>query len=705
MKLFFISFFLEIFSGCSGSGSLQTAYWVSPDGNDAWPGTQEQPLATLDKAQEAIRLLPVNDRVGVTVTLRAGQYRLKQPLVFEPQDSGTKKSSIIYQAAPGETAVISGSIAAQNWSLVDTKLNIYRSSVGQVKTRQLYVNGQRRVRAKTEDYPPGFYPNFNTGGIQFIPTTTLNPNLWGNVKNIEAVILTQWKMMRVPLSSVNPTCSVCSPPKNAPTTIPGVIKMQEPAWNNANLLSELWSFWQVTWFENAYQFLDEPGEWYLDENAGVLYYIPMPGEDMSQAEVELPILESLLQGTVSNIRFQGLTFAYATWLGASSNNGYVADQAGQILIGKGYQKNDIGHFQNTFDTPANISFSASQNIELRGNIFKHLGAVGVAFRAGSQNNIIQDNLFKDISSSAIQLGGVSAEDAHPVNAQQIVFNNLIHNNMIRETGREYYDSAGIFAGFTQNTTISNNTIVDVSWSGISMGWGWGLLDPGSFLGLPGATPNPWGSYTQPTPNANNQIVRNRIDSFLNKVWDGGAIYTTGQQGSSAQNGLLIQGNVATSRNPALGGNTFYDDGGSRYITLKQNVSLHNPTGKMFFGPLPSSQDPFYLAVSLPCQPKYGALCLLLTFFPYDLDIIPYGSDIGGCRTYGDITYQENYFLNKEFFDICPYTDSSGISYPTNLAYVNNVLISKTSDVPPELLDAAGVQSTPATIPSEEWLRP
>ena len=156
---------------------------------------------------------------------------------------------------------------------------------------------------------------------------------------------------------------------------------------------------------------------------------------------------------------------------------------------------------------------------------------------------------------------------------------------------EYVDAAGIFVGFTRHTLISCNTIVDVPWSGIAMGWGWGLLDPGSFPGVPGAESGEWGFYTTPTPNSENRIVNNRIHSFLNVLWDGGAIYTTGQQGISMADALLIEGNVASGKRPLAGGNTFYTDGGSRYIKLKNNVSFDNPQGVTDFGPPPLANDP------------------------------------------------------------------------------------------------------------------
>jgi hypothetical protein len=83
--------------------------------------------------------------------------------------------------------------------------------------------------------------------------------------------------------------------------------------------------------------------------------------------------------------------------------------------------------------------------------------------------------------------------------------------------------------------------------------------------------------------------------------------------------------------------------------------------------------------------------------PSELDGAAYGSDIGGCVTYGDIAFIGNAWLQppmksemelnnffyallsggklipyspEGFFDICPYS-SGGVSYPTNLSYSGN----------------------------------
>ncbi len=699
------------------------SFWVSTQGSDSNPGTEQAPFRTLQRARDAVRALGAEwfEYDDVVVYIEEGTYRLEQPLELSGMDSGRNNHDVVYSASPGAHPVISGAIEVTDWSLYYAPLGIYRASVGSHTSRQLYVNGNRATRAQTTSNPAGFLPSWTAGGIEFIPTT-LNPeawrdaSTWKNPQDIEAVLVTQWKMMRVPFESITPY--------SFPTN--GLITLQQPAWNNANVYWDKdtmapgeWSFWEVTRFENAYEFLTQPGQWYLDKTEGWLYYIPLSGEDINQADVELPILETLIdgQGTqelpIHHIRFEGLTFSYATWLSPSSNQGYVSDQSGQLLLGSDHQYNIIGHDQHVVPTPANLSFVFASQIVFYGNIFEHLGGAALYFGSGSLQNIVKSNLFTDISSSAIILGAVTQSDSHPTHPGYVLDSNLITNNLIRSVAKEYVDAAGIFIGFTSRTTISHNTIVDVPWAGIAMGWGWGLLDVGSFPGLPHATSGMWGTYTTPTPNNNSAILQNRIDDFLNVLWDGGAIYTTGQQGPSLPAGLLMMGNVATGKRASGGGNTFYTDGGSRYIQVYSNASYDNPIGVTFYGPPPQIGDPFYFQ-----YPLY-----------YLQNDLPYGSDSGGCVTYGDIDFSDNYWLEapipanivtynafyfallhfypyseKGFFNICPYS-SEGISYPINLSYQNNHLIASKGDIPNFILSQAGVQSRPSTIPEDRWQLP
>jgi hypothetical protein len=726
--------------------------WVAPNGDDANPGTQGSPFRTPARALEAIGATAAGQPAGdaVTVVFADGTYRLARPLTFDPRRFGPNGPHVTLRAAPGANPVLSGAVQVKGWTLHDKSRKLYRAEVGSSESRQLYVDGIRATRARTGVPggldPAGFLPSpvvpapppahqqsaetkpyVITGGIRYLPTplnpaSWRDPAKWTHLTDVEAVIETQWKMMIVPLAGL-------TPPRGK---TPGLLTLRQPAWTNANLFFQtrpgtcepdkpgIWSFWQVTRFENAFEFLDEPGEFYLDRGdprRHVLYYIPRAGEDLATADVELPVLETLVEGIgtperpVANLSFEGLTFAYASWLQPGGAQGYVSDQSGFLATGAASRPNVIGHLEEVERTHGNLRFAHVRNLRFVRNRFLLLGGAALDLGPGSQDVLVSRNTFRDTSAAAIQLGGVSKTDARPPVPGQATQRNTIENNLIVATGRDFVDSAAIFLGFASDTEVRHNTIAHVPWSGIAIGWGWGLLDAKSFPGLPCARSGQWGTFSTPTINRHNTIAHNRISHFLENRWDGGAIYSTGQQGLSMDDPLRIEGNVADHKSSGGGGNTFYTDGGSRYVLLRGNVSYENPIGRVNLGPPPQLGDP------LP-----GPQIALL-------NVVPYGGDIGGCRTYGDIRYENNYwrellipleervlallstyasrllklqppvdlYTKQGFFNVCPYIQD-GVSYPTNLTYAGNRDILGEWEVPRSILDAAGVQPEPEEEP-------
>jgi hypothetical protein len=640
------------------------SFWVSPHGSDANPGSRGRPFATPARARDAVRGVPRAARRGVRVNLLGGVYRLGSPLRLDARDSGGAGGDVVWRAAQGARPVISGAVAVAGWKLYDRERNIYRARVrapraAVVRTRQLYVDGRRAVRARSAPNPEGFE---RTAAGYTAPDDALAH--WRNPRAIELVTDTQWKSMRCPVAAVDGR----------------EITMRQPCWTNVNVFPSLWSFQLLTSIENAYELLDEPGEWYLDEPGRWLYYMPRSGQRMSRARVELPVLQQLVDGRgtlahpIRHIRFEGIAFEYATWLGPSGPNGYAADQGGFHLVGPGHEPNQVGHDPDTTRTPGNVRFRFARDLQFRDDAFVHLGAVGLDLDTGSQRNAVVGNRFVDTSAAAIQVGGVEKVDHHPPHAGEATRDNRIADNVVRHSGREYSDAPGIALGYTTRSTVSHNDIADVPWAGIALGWGWGLVDPGRYLGLPGAEQmiesqiQRWGVYDTPTTSNGNRILHNRIQRFLTKLWDGGAIYTVGRQGTSLRSGELIEGNVASGKRAAAGGNVFYTDGGSRYITLRANVSLNNPPGTMDFGPcLASGTDLF-------------PLCSLT-------GVVPYGSDRGGCRPYGDIAFVSNDFEHPHFYtDACPYPP-----YPIDVDDRTNQTIAGPQDVPPQILSKAGLQ--------------
>lgn len=631
-------------------------YWVATNGDDTASGDFNHPFLTIQHAQAVIQNNSLRGVNTIYVNIKGGTYRLSNALTFSQNDSGTSNAPVVYRAASGEQPEISGGTQITGWTLHDAGLNIWQAQTT-INTsslpRQLYVNGVRATRARTPQYPNYYTPNAT--GYDYSYTSGSDPQIppnWNNPTVVEAVTVTQWKMMRCPVDHLNINTSVV---------------LQAPCITNANYYPYPWNFHLLSWFENAYEFLDTPGEWYLDPVSKILYYIPLAGENIAAADVELPILQTLMQGTnVSNMSFIGLRFRYATWFDPNSANGYVCDQSGFHLNGTSHSVNLTGHDPDAVPTPGNVNFSYAQNIIFSNNIFEHLGAVALYLGTGSQNNQIVNNTFNDISSAGIQLGGISQVDHHPSEPAQLTSNNLISNNLVQYIGQEFYDAAGIYIGFTTHSVVQHNDVLHVPWAGIAIGWGWGLLDPGGFPGLPNATPFLWGTYTTPSAAHMNQIINNNIQYFLEQLWDGGAIYSTGFQGTSITDGQLIAQNVAENKRTLAGGNTFYTDGGSRYITLNQNVSLNNPQGYVDFGPCGKSSS-------------FTDLCPTT-------NVVHYGTDMGGCVTYGDLIFENNYFGPiLTYYNICK-------NGPIRMSFINNITVSSSAQIPSSILNSAGRQN-------------
>ena len=665
IRIYFLLVLVILISSCTPGTSNRSCtldYWVSTLGDDAGNGSIASPFKTIDKARLAVRGNGQKGLCTINVNIKGGVYTLQQPIAFDAQDSGSPQNKVVYKAESGNNSpvIISGGLAVTDFTC---NSNLCMATVPNlpagIMPRQFYVDESRAIRARSN---PGQSVNLNyirvpNGYTQILPQPFSNPEL------IEAVTTTQWKMMRCPVASLTG----------------GTLIMQNPCWNNANTYPVPWNFQILSWLENAPEFLNYPGSdnmWFLNPNSKELLY--KNGNVNPPKSAVLPVLENLIilngqpGSPVSNITFQELVFSYATWLEPNSNNGYVADQSGNILLGAKYESNLIGHQQIVYKTPGNISLKYARNISFMRNKFTHLGGVALDIGTGSQNNNVIDNIFTDISSAAIQIGGVSKEDIRPAREQQ-TSNNLVKNNNISYTGQDYYDSAAIFVGFTTGTVITHNTISHTPWSSIAIGWGWGLFDKGGFPGLPHATPNMWGEYTTPTIASNNKITSNKFSYFLEQLWDGGAIYTNGAQGQGFSNGLLIELNVAQNKRVNAGSNIYYTDGGSQYITINQNVSLNNPVGTVDFGPCFTGSS-------------ISPLCLLT-------GILPYGADMGGCLPVGYFSYSGNYFADTLTFfgpSICK-NEAYIPAYPVNMTFINNIPTTSASQVPNWILNQAGVQ--------------
>lgn len=545
--------------GTATATADQTAFYIAPNGDDNNPGTEAKPFATIERARQAVRVANQQPDQDIVVVLRGGTYPIDKTIRFEPEDSGRDGHNVIYRAARNETPVISGGKRIAGWK-PDEKGH-WKAAAPVENFRQLYVDGVRAVRARG-DVSAGLEFDGDDG----YTTTAAEMADWKNPDNIEICYVVVWAHTRCRIKSIERQGDRAR------------ITMLQPHFANAkakegvNIATP--KHVDRIWIENAVELLDEPGEWYLDRPAKTVYYMPRPGEDMNKVEVIVPTVETLvgLRGTldkpVQNIQFEGVTFAYGSWL-LPSEIGLVDLQANFVLDWKKpYHRSTglIAEHNQVIKSPSNIVCHTARSIRFKRCTFTHLGGGGIDIECGSQDNRIVGCTFCDISGSAIQVGDVLKDDHHPDDPRKIVKNNSITNNLIRDCGVEYWGSVGVFAGYTEGTVIAHNEICDLPYSGVSVGWGWGEEDAG------GGNPKyeqPF-KYGTPTPAKNNRIEYNHIHRTMGKTDDGAAIYTLG-----IQPGSIIRGNyIHDCKNPTSKrgwSQGIYLDEGSGGIEVTGNV--------------------------------------------------------------------------------------------------------------------------------------
>lgn len=515
----------DVVSDVSPDGDPVPATWVfaSPDGSGN--ACTEADPCSLNTARDVVRALTSGMTENVGVQLRGGVYRLDSTFELTSLDSGTNGFSVVYRAYPGEVPVLSGGREVYGFTLWDAVKGIVRAQVPPtLRSRQLYVNGRRAQRARGALHPAGWT---ETAAGYEAPDAWMSS--WEHPDDdVEIVQLLHWKNFRCSVASAQGTTVV----------------MDQPCWELAQLHAGF-DMGVPTWVENARELLDLPGEWYLDEHEDFIYYVLAEGETASSIEVVVPRLETLVsvQGTlddpVHDIRLQGLTFSHATWMGPSSAQGYPALQAGYYWTGSAANPSqDI--------IPGNVVLRRAVNVEVSGNTFEHLGGYALALEYGCHDVSVVGNLIHDVSAGGIRVGETNLPNT--TDPREVVTNTLVRSNHVRDTGREYFDGVGIFAGYTDGTRILNNVLRNLSYSAISVGWGWS---------------------TSPTVARNNEVGFNRASHAMQRLHDGGMTYTLSTQPDSR-----IHDNHFHDQVHVYG--SIYLDQGSMHFDVTRNVIASAP---------------------------------------------------------------------------------------------------------------------------------
>jgi len=300
------------------STDTPNCYYVAMNGNDAWSGKlsapngdkTDGPFATLEAAQNAIQARKASGPLppgGITVWIRGGSYFRGTPFSLSAGDSGTTGAPITYQAYTNEVVRITGG---------KTVVNFIPVTDGTILNRLPATAQANVVQANLTAQGITDFGQFTTRGSYYLPATAALELFYQD----QPMTLARWP---------NPGswATITAVPNGASGATIGYTGTAPAKWSNVQD-SWLHGFWNWNWadsyvkvasidttnqmittaspYAGAYGFrvggrfyaqnileeLDQPGEWYLDRQTGMLYF--WPPAPLASGEVTVSITNTPL---------------------------------------------------------------------------------------------------------------------------------------------------------------------------------------------------------------------------------------------------------------------------------------------------------------------------------------------------------------------------------------------------------------------------
>ncbi|MDE7455561.1 MAG: right-handed parallel beta-helix repeat-containing protein [Prevotella sp.] len=509
-----------------------------------------------DAVRRAREMRRLGQATDVTIHLGAGTYHLYEPLRLRPEDSGL--------TIEGNGATISGGLAISQWKRQGKLLvaDVPDFNGRPIDFRQLWVNGRKAVRARdVSDFEQmariRTYDKKNR--VLWVPRTAVARIL--KSPYAEMVLHEMWCTSNLRIKSITPQGDSAAVRFHDPEA-----KLQfEHPWPSP--MTPDTKHPSPFYLTNAKELLDEPGEWYHDIREHKLYYMPRQGE--TRCEAVVPVLETLVEcigsaeHPVRHVNIKGIQFSHTTWL-RPSELGHVPLQAGMYLT-------EAYKLRPSIDRPNNhkldnqgwlgraraaVELRYTEDINFSGCRFEHLGGSGLDYATFCKGGTTKDCTFTDIAMNGYVCGSFSPEglETHrpyqPTDFREVCTRQEVSNCHFYDVTNEDWGCVAIAAGYVADINIEHNTIHDISYTGISLGWGWNR---------------------DLVCMKDNKVRANLIYNYAQHMYDCAGIYTLGNQP-----GTVISENVVRDiARPSYVHDPdhwfyLYTDEGSSNITVRDN---------------------------------------------------------------------------------------------------------------------------------------
>jgi hypothetical protein len=435
---------------------------VAPNGDDAARGTAAAPLRTLARARDAIRELKQQKGLpagGIQVLLHGGTYYLPEPLVLTAEDSGTAESPIRYAAAPGEAVTLSGGSRLDlRWQ--PYKNGIMRAEVPQVKQGkldfdQLLLDGRLQHPARYPNFDP-HAPNFNGCAADAISPERINRWAHPETAILNALHGSAWGGMHFQITGVD---------QQGQAILKGGQQNNRPSAPHKT----------IRFVENVFEELDAPGEWYLDRQGGVLYFLPPEGLDLGKARIEVARLKHLVEirgsqaKPVRLVTLSGLSFTHArrTFLEQYEpllRSDWSIYRGGAVLL-EGTEDCAISqcNFENLGGNAVFVN-RYNRRLAISGCRFTEIGASGVCF-VGDAGAVRSATYWdRPPTWSEVDRTPGPKNDNHPADCR-------VHDCLMFHLGTVEKQIAGVQISMSGRITVSHCSIYDLPRAGINIGEG------------------------------------------------------------------------------------------------------------------------------------------------------------------------------------------------------------------------------------------